>query len=174
MQLVDNLKYLIWMMLLAILQIVIFNHIDFFGFANPYFYVIFILLYPLNKNRYLFLIYAFLLGVTIDFFEHTGGINAFASVFVAYFRIFLLRYFIKNNRNKEYEDMHLADLSRFQWFIYMILVIFCQQFMIDFIENPNWGQIRQIAANSSVGAMMTFVLVLVFLLLFPVTSKEEF
>lgn len=76
---------------LALIQVLICNHINFWGYINPYIYILFILLYPTKSNRSLFIILSFLLGLSIDLFSDTGGIHAAASVFIAYLRPILLR-----------------------------------------------------------------------------------
>src|SRR5690625_7587237 len=65
---------------LVLIQSLIFNRINFEHVATPYIYVIFILLYHPNKNRYIFLLLCFFLGWGIDMFYFTGGIHAFASI----------------------------------------------------------------------------------------------
>lgn len=72
-------------------QVIIFNHINFLGYINPYPYILFIILYPAKNNRIAFLLLSFLLGLTIDLFLDSGGIHAAASVLVAYSRPIFLK-----------------------------------------------------------------------------------
>ena len=48
--------------LLALAQVFIFNHINFLGSYQPYIYIVFVLFYPPYANRYLFIFLAFLLS----------------------------------------------------------------------------------------------------------------
>jgi len=77
---------------LLIAQVFIFNNINFMGYLNPYPYILFILVFPFSANRSLFLLIAFLSGLTIDMFGNSGGIHAAASLVVAYFRPIALRF----------------------------------------------------------------------------------
>ena len=63
---------------LIVAQVLIFNHINFTGTINPYPYILFVLLYPVNNNRTLFIFLSFLLGLTVDMFSDSGGIHAAA------------------------------------------------------------------------------------------------
>lgn len=72
--------------LLIAAQVVIFNNIDLFGFINPFPYILFILLYPVNSNRAGLLIASFLLGLTVDMFENSGGVHAAACLILANLR----------------------------------------------------------------------------------------
>ena len=71
--------------LLLAMQVVIFNRMDLFGFVNPYPYILFILLYPVNGSKAGLLIASFFLGVIMDMFLNSGGSHAVACVCLAYF-----------------------------------------------------------------------------------------
>jgi len=73
------------------LQIIILNNIFLFDIATPYLYILPIILLPLNINRQLFFLISFIIGISIDFFEGTGGIFAASTLVIAYLRPFFLR-----------------------------------------------------------------------------------
>lgn len=54
--------------ILLLLQVIVFNRIDLFGVADPYPYILFILLFPINSNRALLLLSAFFIGLFNDMF----------------------------------------------------------------------------------------------------------
>lgn len=72
--------------ILVLLQVLVFNHISFLGYATPFLYIYFIIKMPIGINRNLVLILAFLLGFTIDIFCNTPGQNAAAAVLAAFMR----------------------------------------------------------------------------------------
>ncbi|WP_406682806.1 rod shape-determining protein MreD [Seonamhaeicola sp. MEBiC1930] len=76
---------------LVLVQVLIFNHVNFLGYLNPYIYILFIAFFPIKNNRIILIALSFLLGLTIDMFMDSGGIHASASVFIAYIRPFLLK-----------------------------------------------------------------------------------
>ena len=59
--------------LLLAAQVLIFNNIDFFGFINPFPYILFIILYPVNGNKTGLLVASFFLGLLMDMFCNSGG-----------------------------------------------------------------------------------------------------
>ncbi|MDG1728489.1 MAG: rod shape-determining protein MreD [Algibacter sp.] len=77
---------------LVFIQVLILNHINFFGYINPYIYILFIGLFPIKNNRIALILLSFLLGLTIDLFLDTGGIHAAACVFIAYIRPIILKF----------------------------------------------------------------------------------
>ncbi|WP_372473521.1 rod shape-determining protein MreD [Capnocytophaga sp. ARDL2] len=91
---------------LLILQVVLFNYIHFLGYAVPYPYILFILLFPLQVNRKWLLIASFCMGIILDIFNDSGGVHATACLSVAYFR----EYFIKISYGISYE-YHMLKIS---------------------------------------------------------------
>ena len=116
------------------LQLLVFNNIQFSGYINPFFYVLFILLLPFETPKWLMLISSFLLGLSVDIFSHSYGMHAAASVFVAFLRPSLIRFI---HSKKEYEAGVLPTMGHlgFSWFIsYASLLIFIHHFIYFFLE----------------------------------------
>ncbi|MBZ9627082.1 rod shape-determining protein MreD [Psychroflexus sp. CAK1W] len=77
--------------LLILVQVMILNHFEVFGYINPYIYPLLIILLPFNINSIQKLLLAFVLGICIDIFEDSGGIHAAATLVIAYLRPLFLR-----------------------------------------------------------------------------------
>src|SRR5690606_34328656 len=77
--------------LLLLLQVVVFNNMHIFGYITPYPYILFIILFPANNDRYGLLLWSFLLGLILDMFSDSGGIHAASCLILAYYRHNLFR-----------------------------------------------------------------------------------
>lgn len=84
-------RNIVRLIVLILLQVFIFNNIQFSKFVNPYFYIIFILLLPFETPGWVMLILSFMLGFSIDLFSQTLGIHASSTVFMAFCRPYILR-----------------------------------------------------------------------------------
>ncbi|KJD31960.1 rod shape-determining protein MreD [Tamlana nanhaiensis] len=84
--------YTVHFFALVLVQVLIFNHVNFLGYINPYPYILFIALFPVKNNRLVLIFISFLLGLSIDLFLDTGGIHAGASVCIAYARPVILKF----------------------------------------------------------------------------------
>lgn len=102
-----NLTTIFSFFVFIILQVFLFNNIQFFGFLNPYPYILFIILYPLNTNKHLFLISSFLIGISLDMFFNSGGIHALASTCLAFVRPTLMKFSF--GLSYEYQTIKVAD-----------------------------------------------------------------
>ena len=78
--------------LLVLLQITLFDKIYLFGYATPLLYIYFIIKLPGNINRNLILFLSAILGLCIDWFNCTLGMNMLACVSIGFCRLFFLNW----------------------------------------------------------------------------------
>jgi rod shape-determining protein MreD len=116
-------KYGYMFIVLVLVQVLIFNQVQLFGYINPFIYILFIMLLPLNTPRYILLFSGFFLGLTIDVFSNSLGMHAAASVFIAYIRPFVIRSI--SNREEVRNNYPGLKQNSFPWFLYYtILMVF--------------------------------------------------
>lgn len=117
-------KYAVMFVALVLIQVLILNQVQFSGFVNPYMYILFVLLLPLNTPRFAVLILAFLLGITIDIFLNTLGIHAAATVFIAFIRPLVIR--LISDREEDRSEYPGLKQNKFKWFLYYtgLMVVF--------------------------------------------------
>ncbi|MFO7999499.1 MAG: rod shape-determining protein MreD [Bacteroidales bacterium] len=84
-------KYLGTFILLILIQVLILNNVRFGGYINPYVYVLFILLLPIDVSGWFLLVSAFFTGLTIDVFLDSPGMHTAATVFMAFCRPAVIR-----------------------------------------------------------------------------------
>jgi rod shape-determining protein MreD len=83
-------KYIILFAGLMLLQILLFNNIQFSGYINPYVYVMFIIMLPLGMPEWLVLLLSFLTGFTVDMFCGTPGVHTAATVMAGFARPYIV------------------------------------------------------------------------------------
>jgi len=118
---------------LVLVQVLIFNQVQFSGFFNPYVYVLFIILLPLSAPRYLVLILAFLLGLIIDVFSNSLGVHSAATVFAAYARPLVIR--VISNREDDKSDYPGLHQNKLIWFInYLLIMVLLHHTVLFYLE----------------------------------------
>lgn len=118
--------------LLLAAQIIIFNNFDLFGFLNPFPYILFIILYPVNSNRSGLLISSFLLGITMDLFCNSGGVHASACLILAYFRPSIFKFAF--GLSYEYQTVRLNDVLTPQRFSFILMSVFLHHTVLFILE----------------------------------------
>ena len=119
---------------LVFFQVFILNNIQFSGYVNPYFYILFIILLPFETPGWLLLTLGFILGLTIDLFSNTLGLHASATLFAAFLRPLVLDYFSPRDGyvSGSFPRIYYYGLG---WFLqYSAIIILAHHFFLFYIE----------------------------------------
>jgi hypothetical protein len=118
--------------LLLAIQIIIFNNMNFLGFISPFPYILFIILYPVNGNKFGLLIASFFLGLFMDLFCNSGGVHATACIILAYLRPYLFKFSF--GLSYEYQTVKLNDVLTPERFTFIFLSITIHHLILFFLE----------------------------------------
>ena len=88
--------------LLILLQITLLDKIHLFGYAVPMLYIYFIIKLPGNMNRNWVLFLSAVLGLCVDWFNFTLGINMLACVSIGFCRKFFLAWLAPRDLFEDY------------------------------------------------------------------------
>ena len=88
--------------LLILLQITLFDKIHLFGYATPLLYIYFIIKLPGNINRNLILFLSAILGLCVDVFNSTLGLNMLACVLIGFSRTLFLNWMAPRDLFEDY------------------------------------------------------------------------
>ncbi|MBN2484992.1 MAG: rod shape-determining protein MreD [Bacteroidales bacterium] len=127
-------KYIFQFLILVLLQVLVFNNIELWGYLNPYIYVLFLLLLPFETPRWLLLFNAFLLGLTVDIFSETPGMHTSATLLLAFLRPAVLTMYASRDG---YETGSLPRVHYYGtvWFVkYTITLVFAHHFLLFMVE----------------------------------------
>lgn len=90
----EIIRFAILFVVLVLCQAVVFNHICLFGMAVPLVFIYFILKLPVTLGVNWVLTLSFILGITIDLFTNTQGMNALACTLIGVIRLPVLRLYV--------------------------------------------------------------------------------
>jgi len=128
------LKFGLIFVLLILLQVLLFNNIQFSGYVNPYVYIMIILLLPVEIPAWLLLIISFFTGLVMDLFTGTPGMHTAATVLAGFIRPYLLR--VLSPRDG-YESNKVPSMAvyGFQWFfIYTLVMVLIHHTALFYLE----------------------------------------
>ncbi|WP_456378152.1 rod shape-determining protein MreD [Lutibacter sp.] len=150
---------------LVLLQVLILNHINLLGYLNPLVYIVWIFLFPIRKKQSLFLIASFLLGLSIDFFSDSGGINAAATLFIAFIRLPVLKAILRKS-DFDYFQFKLRSLSFDKIFLYIATLTIIHHFIVFSLEYFSFNDFKTVASNTIFTSIFTILLSILGILLF--------
>ncbi|HCE54721.1 MAG TPA: rod shape-determining protein MreD [Lutibacter sp.] len=139
------------------LQVLILNYVNIFGHINPMVYIVWVFLYPVRKTRSLFLILSFLLGISIDFFSDSGGVNAFAITFIAYFRLPILMAVLKKS-DLDYGQFNLKTLSANKIILFISILTVIHHFIVFSLEYFSFSEFLNIISNTFLTSIFTIMI----------------
>lgn len=80
------LPYIARFVTLVLLQVLLFNNMNFMGYASPYIYLLFFLHLPISFKTTYSMLLGFLMGLLVDIFANTMGVHTFACVLLCFVR----------------------------------------------------------------------------------------
>ncbi len=150
----NSIRFVIFLLL----QLLIFNNINLLGYLNPYPYVLFILLYPVNSNKSVLLLGSFAIGILLDMFCNSGGIHTMASVILAYLRPSLFKFAF--GLSYEYQTVKIADKISPERITLLLLAIFIHHFVLFFFEYFRFDLILTVLTRTLFSTLFTFTICL--------------
>lgn len=149
--------------LLLALQVVVFNRIDLFGYINPYPYILYILLYPVNGNRAGLLISSFFLGLTMDMFLNSGGSHAVACVTLAYLRSTFFKFSF--GVSYEYQTVKINDRLSPERFSFILISVVTHHLILYLLEVFRFSLILDVLLRTLLTTIFTLTLCIIIIYL---------
>lgn len=164
------LRYVLLFVLCILLQALIFNRILLFHVAFPIIFIYFIIRLPINlKLPYVFTL-AFFLGLIIDIFSDTPGVNALACTLIAALRTPIYYAYIEKDDLTSRLTPGVSSMGFVEYSKYLLtfIVIYC--ILVFSIEYFSYADVKAIVIMSAASSILTFVILLATDCLIPVKS----
>ena len=165
----SGLKSTLRFVVLLILQVLVLNHFNLFGFINPMVYIAWVILFPIQKSQTPVLILSFLLGLGIDVFSDSGGINAAATLFIAYTRVPILN-MVLGKSDFDYVLFNISSIPLIKAITYISFVTFIHHFIIFGLEFYSISSLLPIISNTLLTGIVTIIIIVLGIQLF---SKQK-
>ena len=152
---------------LLALQIFVLNRIRLFGEYTPVLYPVFVMFYPFFRNKFHFLFLSFIIGLGIDAFLGTWGINAFATVSLAYFRLLIFR----TSTDTSTDFFSFSSLQWSQFLVFILASIFFHQLLVQSLEYFKFSRIFDILINVIISSAISFIFIVLYAYIFKIKQK---
>ena len=155
--------------LLLLLQIAVFNKMDFLGYINPYPYILFILLYPVNGNKYGLLFASFLLGIIMDMFCNSGGVHATAAISLAALRPTFFKFSF--GVSYEYQTIKINDKITPERFSFIAIAVVSHHFILFLLEAFRMSYFFEVLLRTLLSTLFTILICILLIYLFKPTRR---
>ena len=153
-------RYFFMALLMILLQVVVFNKIHLFGIAIPLVFIYVIIKLPLSVSTVWTLTVSFLLGLTIDIFSNTPGMNALACTILAFVRRPILSLYLPHGGDyvADIPSINGFGLGLFIRYSLSLILVYC--ILLFIIESFTLFDITYLILRIVGSTLLTFVLVL--------------
>lgn len=128
------LRYSFIIILLVLLQLLLFNNIQFSGYVNPYIYIMAVLLLPAALPQWLILIISFLTGFIIDLFSGSPGMHSAATVLAGFVRPYVLVIISPRDGYEQGSDLSLSVYGVRWYFTYTAILVVIHHLTLFYLE----------------------------------------
>lgn len=118
---------------MILFQILLLRNLNFYNLANPFAYILFLLLLPFSTPNLLIYLIAFITGLTVDAFYDTVGVHTAACVTLVFVRVLFISVSVSRDNFDEPEPT-LGNMG-LKWFLlYASLCTFAHHIVLFFLE----------------------------------------
>jgi rod shape-determining protein MreD len=155
--------------LLLAAQVIIFNNMTFMGYINPFPYVLFLILYPVDANRHAILGAAFLMGLIMDMFCNSGGVHAASCLVLAYARPSIFKFSF--GLSYEYQTIRINDVLTPERFSFIMISVVIHHFTLFVLEVFRISNIWDILLRTFLSTIFTIILCIILIYIFKPSKR---
>ena len=152
-------KYLGLLPLYVLIQVVVLNEVLFSAYINPFLYIMLIINLPLKIPKWFLLIYAFLLGLSIDLFSGSLGFHSTATILIAFIKPLISKITIPYNILGETDEITLKKVGNKAFITFSLFLILIHNSCLFITEHLNLT--LPIFGKIMASSLVTLIIVLI-------------
>lgn len=150
----------------GLLQVFFLQGVVLFEYAFCWLYVSFLLFLPINTDRVVLLLLAFVYGLFVDVFYDTLGVNSIACLALAYSRKWVLELLQPSGGYEPQQRPLLSDM-RTGWFAsYVLILLTIHHLVLFLVEAASFAYLGVLVLKIVASVLFTFVTIILFQYLF--------
>lgn len=148
-----------WFIILVLLQALVLNHVHFEQYATPLLYIYFLLKINSDNSRKGLMLWAFSMGLCIDIFSNTPGLNAAASVLTAFCRPWILRVLSLRDTTENFEP-GIYQMGFTAFFRYTTVIVLLHSFTLNMLDTFSLAKPQTLLLKIVSDAAITLIFIL--------------
>jgi len=145
---------------LVLLQVLFLNRISLFGYVTPLYYIWLIVRFDSSMKRSGILLWAFFLGLFIDLFSGTPGLNAASATFLAMLQPGIVKLFVSLDRHDVLIPCS-ASMGGRQFAGYLLLMTVLHHTVYFILRSIPLNDWPMLVLKIVFSTLLTFILMLV-------------
>lgn len=156
----DLLRNIVRFIVLLMVQILVVNQIELTGYVNPYIYILFIMMLPINMNEHLVLLLSMIMGLSVDIFSNTVGMHTSACLLIGFLRPYLLNIIAPREGIEVILRLNVKGLGFNKFLLYAALMVFVHHTWLYILEAFTFLHIFDLLLRIILSAFASLLLIL--------------
>ena len=152
-------KYLGLLPFYVLLQVLVLNEVLYSAYINPFLYILLIISLPLKTPKWFLLVYAFLLGFSIDIFSGSLGFHSTATVLIAFLKPFISKITIPYNILGESDEITMKKIGTKSFITFSLFLILIHNSCLFIIEHLSFN--LALSGKILASSVATLIIVLI-------------
>lgn len=165
-------KYSSYFLLVVLIQGLVVNNIEINEYFNPMIYPVMIIMLPFELNILLTMLIALVLGLSVDAFSNTFGLNASAALVIGYLRPTVLNLIKPRDGYDLVLLPSIHDMGQLWFLSYASILLAIHHFWFFMIEILRFDQIGHLLIKTIASVFFSLVLIILFQYIFYKPSKK--
>lgn len=158
---------------LLLLQVLVVDNVRLGYYIHPYVYVLYIFMLPFNIPNWQLLFAGFTMGLAVDMFNGTPGLNAAATVFMAFVRPFVINAMTRRKDINENDEPSLSNMGASRFLVYALILLLVHNIVLFTLEAFSFKLIGVVFLQTLLSVLSSLMLIFIILLLFKKTKKKS-
>jgi len=125
----EQIRLTLIFLVLAVLQVLVANHIHLFSFATPLLYVYLVLVMRRGSLRWAMLVWAFSMGLLMDTFNNTPGVASASMTLMALLQPYILeRMLVREGEEDLIPSVVTMGQKQFTYYTLTVVSLYCVVF----------------------------------------------
>ena len=159
---------------LLLLQVLMLDNIRLGSYIHPVVYILFILQRPFKTQRTQLLLEGFAMGIAVDIFNGTPGLNAAATVLIAYLRPYIIDMMTRKSELDEKQEPTVEKKGAAWFLVYSLIILIIHNFTLFLLEAFTFKLIGVILLEVLASVPVSALLILLISYLFKPIKKRKF
>ena len=166
-------RYILHFIILTIIQLFVLDNLFLFDLIHPYIYFAFILMLPVNMNRYVFISIALVYGFVIDILSFTYGLHTSTLVVIGFLRPYMMRLFVSEEQIEQNVEVHFTTIGARRYLIYLLIMLFIHHSLLNILQVFSFREYFFTLYKTVLNIIASLLIIVVYDLTFFVKPKSN-
>ncbi len=145
--------------LVMLLQVLLFDQLQFLGVCHPYIYILCLLMLPITLPHNADMLIGAVVGVVMDIFCNSLGVHMASCILVMFIRPYLLG-IIVNDKDRLNEQISLRMLGMEAMVKYVVIMVLIHHLTVFSLAAWSWDYIGFVMAETIVSSLITSLIII--------------